>query len=76
MGRLAEPDVRGWVAAFEFFQLLRLREQHRAAEDSSSDRNPNLVELSRLSALDRRVINEAFRQARKLQQRLALDFPG
>ncbi len=74
--RLPDEDVRGWVAAFEFFQLMRLREQHRAAEETSSDRNPNLVELARLSALDRRVVNEAFRQARKLQQRLELDFPG
>ncbi len=76
IGRLPESDVRGWVPAFEFFQLLRLREQHRRVEGDSPDRNPNLVELARLSALDRRVINEAFRQARKLQQRLELDFPG
>lgn len=76
MGRLATADVRGWVAAFEFFQLMRLREQHRTAEDAPSDRNPNVVELAQLSVLDRRVINEAFRQARKLQQRLELDYPG
>jgi len=75
-GRLPHADVRGWVAAFEFFQLMRLREQHRRKDDGSADRNPNLVELASLSALDRRVINEAFRQARKLQQRLELDFPG
>jgi len=75
-GRLPDSDVRGWIAAFEFFQLMRLREQHRAATNHSSDRNPNLVELAQLSPLDRRVINEAFRQARKLQQRLELDFPG
>lgn len=76
LGRLPEADVRGWVAAFEFFQLMRLREQHRNADDVAPDRNPNMVELARLSALDRRVINEAFRQARKLQRRLELDFPG
>lgn len=76
IGRLPESDVRGWIPAFEFFQLLRLREQHRRVKGDSPDRNPNLVELALLSALDRRVINEAFRQARKLQQRLELDFPG
>ena len=76
LGRLSEPDVRGWISTFEFFQLMRLREQHRRIDDDSPDPNPNLVELARLSALDRRVINEAFRQARKLQQRLELDFPG
>lgn len=76
MGLLPESDVRGWIPAFEFFQLMRLREQHRRVDDGSHHQNPNLVELSRLSALDRRVINEAFRQARKLQHRLELDFPG
>ncbi len=76
LGRLPEFDVRGWVAAFEFFQLMRLREQHRYVDDGARDRNPNLVELAQLSQLDRRVVNEAFRQVRKLQQRLELDFPG
>lgn len=75
-GRLPESDARGWIAAFEFFQLMRLREQHRRVGQPSSDHSPNLVKLASLSALDRRVINEAFRQARKLRQRLALDFPG
>ena len=45
-------------------------------EDGARQRNPNLVELAQLSQLDRRVVNEAFRQVRKLQQRLELDFPG
>ena len=29
LGRLPDSDVRGWIAAFEYFQLMRLREQHR-----------------------------------------------
>jgi hypothetical protein len=29
-----------------------------------------------VSPLDRRILNESFRQARKVQQRLELDFPG
>ena len=74
--QLPELDARAWIAAFEFFQLMRLREQHRRMDDSADGRNPNLVRLQSLSALDRRVINEAFRQTRKLQQRLELDFPG
>ena len=77
LGRLPATDVRGWIAAFEFFQLMRLREQqHRSGGDDLADHNPNCVEVSLLSPLDRRIINEAFRQARKLQQRLELDFPG
>jgi CBS domain-containing protein len=76
-GRLPEVDVRAWVPSFEFFQLMRLRAQHRRAETySGNGDNPNEVELAELSALDRRIVKEAFRQARKVQQRLALDYPG
>jgi CBS domain-containing protein len=77
-GQLPADDVAGWVAAFEFLQLMRLRAQHRRehAYGSSRDDNPNEVELHALSPVDRRILNESFRQARKAQQRLALDFPG
>ena len=74
LGRLPATDVRGWTAAFEYFQILRLREQHAYIGSDSTQQNPNQVELVKLSALDRRVIAEAFRQVRKLQQRLELDF--
>jgi len=77
-GQLPAGDVDGWIAAFEFFQLMRLRAQHRRehAYGASQDDNPNEVELRLLSPLDRRIVNESFRQARKVQQRLELDFPG
>lgn len=76
-GRLPPDDVRAWVPSFEYFQLMRLRAQHRRAQTyADADDNPNEVELADLSSIDRRVINEAFRQARKVQQRLELDFPG
>ncbi|MCU0940252.1 MAG: hypothetical protein MUC86_14220 [Burkholderiaceae bacterium] len=38
--------------------------------------NPNVVDPRQLSPLDRRILKESFRQARKVQQRLELDFPG
>jgi CBS domain-containing protein len=78
LGRLPRDDVAGWCAAFEFFQLMRLRAQHRRehAYGAPVGDNPNEVALADLSAIDRRVINESFRQARKIQQRLELDFPG
>jgi len=75
--RLPQQDVDAWVPSFEYFQLQRLRNQHRRAKDyASASDNPNEVELADLSPLDRRIVNEAFRQARKVQQRLELDFPG
>lgn len=82
--RLAElnlvprEDVAGWIDSFEFMQLARLREQHRRSEhpDEGHDENPNVVDPRRLSPLDRRILREAFRQGRKIQQRLELDYPG
>ncbi len=73
------PEVPVLRDAFEYVQLLRLREQHRrmAAEGRKDDAaNPNVVPLATLSDLDRRILKEAMRQIRKVQQRLELDYPG
>jgi CBS domain-containing protein len=72
-----EDEARGMVDAFEFVQLLRLRTQHRVAAGllAASD-SANRVPLDDLSDLDRRILKEALRQVRKLQQRLELDYPG
>lgn len=72
-GVLPEAEVREWVQAFQFLQSLRLRVQH---ERQGQPDNPNLIDPRTLSDLDRRILREAFRQARTLQQRLALDYPG
>jgi CBS domain-containing protein len=58
-------EVEGWIDAFLFIQLLRLRLQHQQSEagmDYSNRVNPD-----KLNDLDRRILKEAFRQARKLQ---------
>ncbi len=76
---VSQPEVRDWCDAFEYVQLLRLREQHRRAEAGArtgDESNPNVVPLALLSDLDRRILKEALRQVRKVQQRLALDYPG
>ena len=73
---VAESDVITWCDTFEYLQMLRLRTQHRRlAHELPPAANPNLVPVARLSSLDRRVLKEALRQVRKLQQRLALDYP-
>lgn len=72
-------EIRAWCDAFEFIQLLRLREQHRRAapaNNGGAGGNANRVPLDQLSDLDRRILKEAMRQLRKLQQRLQLDYPG
>ncbi len=77
--RLAAPalhvrdaDARAMVDAFYFIQLLRLRHQQF---DPDARRAPNRIDPDRLNGFDRRILRESFRQARELQQRIALDFP-
>lgn len=72
-GRLAEADAHAWIDAFNYLQLLRLRHQHQHPEYTHA---PNLIQPNELSTLDKRLLKESLRQARKAQQQLALDFPG
>ncbi|MEO1767904.1 DUF294 nucleotidyltransferase-like domain-containing protein [Thiobacter aerophilum] len=69
---LPEDEVEAWSEAFLFIQLLKLRHQHwqeREGQPLHNHVNPN-----DLNELERRILKEAFRQARKLQTRLALDY--
>lgn len=71
MGVPAE-EVAAIIDGFHFIQLLRLRSQHLETEhDSPGD---NKLNPDTLNELDRRILKEAFRQARKLQLRLKLDY--
>ncbi len=72
-GALREAEARAWIDAFEFLQSLRLRAQH---DRGTVPGRANLLDTRTLSDLDRRILKEAFRLARTLQQRLAVDFPG
>ncbi len=58
-------EVEAWVAAFHFIQLLRLRHQHTA--QLKGETVSNRIDPGQLNDLDRRILKEAFRQARKLQ---------
>ena len=71
-GRLPADEVDAWCQAFSFIQLLRLRRQH-LEPDGAGDAG-NRIDPDRLNELDRRILKEAFRQARKLQTKVALDF--
>ncbi|MBU1235635.1 MAG: CBS domain-containing protein [Gammaproteobacteria bacterium] len=64
--------IEAMVDAFNFIQLLRLRHQH--LENGLGRPGDNRVFIGRLNHLDRRILKEAFRQARKLQQRLKLNY--
>lgn len=69
---IAQAEIEAWLAAFYFIQLLRLRAQHD--ENEAGLEMDNRVNPDRLNDLDRRILKESFRQARKVQSRLALDY--
>lgn len=65
-------EVAAIIDGFHFIQLLRLRSQHLETEHGSP--SDNKINPDTLNELDRRILKEAFRQARKLQLRLKLDY--
>ena len=69
---IGEAEIGAWVEALHFIQILRLRRQHE--EFSLGEAMDNFIDPDALNDLDRRILKEAFRQARKLQTRLAMDY--
>jgi CBS domain-containing protein len=71
-GALNEEEAEAWCDAYGFIQLLRMRQHHN--QDRAGQPLDNHIDPDRLNELDRRILKEAFRQARKVQNRLALDY--
>ena len=69
---VSTDEVSAIIDGFHFIQLLRLRSQHLETEHGAPD--DNQVDPDTLNELDRRILKEAFRQARKLQIRIKLDY--
>lgn len=71
-GALRGSDAEAWIKAYQFIQLLRMRNHQRQADlEQPLD---NHFDPDQLDELDRRILKEAFRQARKLQNRLRLEY--
>ena len=71
-GAVREPEAVAWGGAYTFIQLLRMR-QHQQQERAGQPLD-NYIDPERLNELDRRVLKESFRQARKLQSMIALEY--
>lgn len=69
---LRHEDADAFIEAFLFIQLLRLRLHHQQLEQGAD--LSNKIDPDSLNHLDRRILKEAFRQARKLQTKLRLDY--
>jgi CBS domain-containing protein len=70
--RMAPREMSAIVDAFFFVQKLRLRIQARP--ESHLHAGANQIDLQSLNDFERQGLKEALKQARKLQQRLALDY--
>jgi CBS domain-containing protein len=64
-------DIAAIIDGFYYIQLLRLRHQHQA---EGGQAGANRIDPDALNELDRHILKEAFKQARKLQSRLRLDY--
>lgn len=69
---VSQEEVGAIIEGFKFIQLLRLRHQHFEQEHGRP--GDNLVSPEDLNELERRILKESFRQVRKLQQRLKIDY--
>lgn len=70
--RIPDAELADWNRAFHFLQLLRLRHQH--GQQRAGHAPDNYLDPDTLNPLDRRILKEALRQARKVQARLAMDY--
>ncbi len=72
-------DAEAWTGGFEALQMMRLHVQLEGGSReavAASDGNPNLIDVGALNDIDRRVLKESLRIARRLQQRIELNYPG
>jgi len=68
--KLGGDDVNAAIEGFFFIQKLRLSNQHADTRPGGENR----VDPDKLNELDRQVLKEAFKQAKRLQSRLQLEY--
>ncbi len=69
-GKLGRDDIDAVIDSFFYIQQLRLRQQQSGTPAGRDNR----VDPERLNELDRYILKEAFKQAKKLQSRLQLEY--
>jgi CBS domain-containing protein len=70
LNKIGSDDVEAIIEAFFFVQRLRLRAQQEGTPMGLANR----VDPAKLNELDRLVLKEAFKQVKKLQGRLRIDY--
>lgn len=69
---IRDEEINAVLDGLHFIQFLRLRHQYLDGDNGSQGNN--LINPDDLNELDRRILKESFRQARKMQLRLKLDY--
>jgi len=69
-GKLGGDDIGAIIDGFFFIQKLRLQQQQSGTQAGLDNR----VDPDQLNELDRLILKEAFKQAKKLQTRLQLEY--
>jgi len=69
---MSAPDSDAWIAAFEYLQMLRLQVQMGDTPLESA----NQVDLESLNRIDRHMLKESLRVARRLLAKLERDYPS
>ena len=71
-GAVTAREVEAWCDAYAFVQLMRMR-RHQSQTRAGIPLD-NFLDPTSLNELDRRVLKESFRQARKLQSFVAMEY--
>lgn len=69
--RFGQAKGQDWVATFEFLQTLRLKAQ---IDEELIGNNPNVLDVDKLSKVDKVVLKAAYNICKTMQQRLKLDY--
>lgn len=71
-GALNSNDSAAWRDAYDYIRLLRMRVNEMQAEQGKD--LSNRVAPDGLHDLDRRILKEAFRESKRLQSKISLDY--
>jgi len=69
---ISTAEIEGWIDAFYFLQTMRLLHQYKCSAQGVAMNNH--INPKQLNDLDKRILKEAFRQSRKMQSRLAMEY--
>ncbi len=69
---MSSQDSEAWIAAFEYLQMLRLQVQM----SDTPLAHANQVALEGLNHIDRHILKESFRTARRLLSKIGRDYPS